>query len=241
MTIENNQPTPTPEHTEPVIQVNPADIRKNTTKSILSAVYQATGNQFNSVEEMINWSQLASEKLNQKAPEPEVKARASTGLDSVQEELKAMKEAIARKDHMLRERDTNSMIQSQLQDQFEPELQEFVISKVKEQIKYDGDRLLIKDENGNTRYNLDTGNVLTVKDLVQEIGRKYPKTLKSQPVPEGRGPGIRSSTSIRQLSNDEIPDYATNPAEFKLWAEKNGIGSRGIKGKFGFVSGKSAK
>jgi len=234
--MDNQTNNPTPEVTpEAQPAVNPGEIRKSTTRGILSALQAATGQQFNSVEEMIAWSARANQVLTaQPAPAPAPVVTKDTGKDTgmaaVQAQLAAMQEAMARKDAQLRERDTESQIMSSLGDQFEPELQEFVVSKVKANIKYDNDRMIIVDANGNTRYNLDNGQPLGIKDLVAEIGKQYPKTLKQTQVP-GSGPGFRAGNS--QIASAAVPDYASDPAAFKMWAESNGLGKRntGMKGK----------
>lgn len=237
--MDNQINNPVPEQpAQPEAQpaVNPGDIRKSTTRGILSAVQAATGQQFNSIEEMIAWSARANQSLSAgpqaQSPAPQVQPAPSkdNGMAAVQAQLAAMQEAMARKDQQLRERETESQIMGSLGDQFEPELQEFVVSKVKANIKWDGDRMTIVDTNGNPRYNLDNGQPLGIRDLVTEIGKQYPKTLKQSQVP-GSGPGMRSGGST--VSMNTVPDYASDPAAFALWAQANGLGKKntGMRGK----------
>lgn len=213
---------------------NPGDIRKSTTKGILAAVQAATGQQFNSVEEMIAWSARAHQSMavapQAQAPQPQVQPAKENGMAAIQAQLAAMQEAMSRKDQQLRERETESQIMGSLGDQFEPELQEFVVSKVKANIKWDGDKMIVADANGNPRYNLDNGQPLGIRDLVGEIAKQYPKTLKQTQVP-GSGPGMRSGGA--SVNMNAVPDYAADPAAFALWAQQNGLGKKnvGMKGK----------
>src|SRR5512137_2535307 len=114
--ITNNLEQPAqPEGQQPP---NPADIRKSTTKGILAAVQAATGQQFNSVEEMIAWSARALQSMavapQAQAPQPQVQPAKENGMAAIQAQLAAMQEAMSRKDQQLRERETESQIMGSL-------------------------------------------------------------------------------------------------------------------------------
>ena len=209
---------------EAVNTPNPGDVRKSTTKNLLGVVGKATGEQFNSVEELVAWSVRNATAAKTVEPVQDVQPRTDNrpGRSNVEDQIRAMQEAMARKDAQLRERDLDSTLRNSMGDTFEPELAEFVTGKVRDSVKWVNDQPVIVDGNGNTRYNMETGEPMSLADALQEIGRKYPKTLKSS-TPTGSGAGLRGG-SVASISPDSIPDYSTDPAAFNLWAKQNGFG-----------------
>jgi hypothetical protein len=104
-------------------------------------------------------------------------------------------------------------------DEFEPELKEFVVSKVRERLKFNAaGAVIVVDEMGNQKFNPDNGNPAGIADVVGQVARNYPRTLRmSEPK---MGSGLRQGNS----NPNTVPDYTADPAAFNLWAQRNGLG-----------------
>lgn len=233
MTVENNQPsdiTADPAAESKPVTPNPAEIRKATTRNILSAVAEATGQSIDSMEDLIR---IAS--VREQAPQRTAQVTPAASADgSALEQIDALRQALHKKDDMMRQRDLQSMVKDKMGDMFEPELSEFVVMKIQAQVKIKEDgSLFVADEFGKTKYREDTGMPYGIDDVVKDVARQYPKTVKQ--TQQSTGSGIRGG--MANVDAAGMPDYASDPAAFNLWASKNGLGKGvGLKGMRATVS-----
>ena len=214
-------------------KVNPGQIRKSTTHSILNALSNASGQQFESVESALAYiARTSSQTTSDGNVKPVETPKQSSGrvtTNDLHEQFNRLQQDLARKEQALRERDLDSEIQRSMGERFDPDLLDYALSKVKANIHWNEDGTYsIVNSKGQERYGLD-GNPLTISGLVQEVGKGNPKLLRQSNLPGGSGlrPG---QGQFAGAPEDAIPDYATNPAAFNAWAQKNGLGKNiGLK------------
>lgn len=222
--------------------VNPGQIRKATTQSILKAAQNATGMEFGSVEEMMaalarlsvaNQSSTA-QSVAQAAADEAQEAQTSkriTGND-LQEQILAMKQEMELKEQRLREKELDSSIRNAMGDRFDGDLTEYTIDKIKNQLVEEDGQYIVVNAKNQQRYNQD-GNPMTLRDLIDEIGRTNPKLLRQAPASGGSGLRPQSGAYGDGLPGDGefVPDYTRDPAAFNAWAQKRGLGKNtGLKG-----------
>lgn len=215
--------------------VNPGAIRKSTTQGILNALSNASGTQFQSVEDALAYmarvgAQSTSGGSAQPAMEP--KLQQSSGrvtTNDLHEQFQRLQQDLQTKEQRLREKELDSDIQRAMGDKFDSDLLDYALSKVKSNIQWNDDgTYVIVNSKGQERYGND-GNPLTIQGLVQEVAQGNPKLLKQSQLNSGSGlrPGQGQFTGAL---DDAIPDYSRDPAAFNAWAAKNGLGkSVGLK------------
>lgn len=215
-------------------QVNPGAIRKSTTSSILNALSNASGQQFESVEAALAYIARTSSQQSggnaQPGDLPPQQKQGRVTTNDLHEQFSKLQQDLARKDQALREKELDADIQRAMGDKFDPDLLDYALSKVKSNIQWNDDGTYsITDNKGRERYGMD-GNPLTIQGLVQEVATGNPKLLKQSQLNSGSGlrPGQGSFTGAM---DETIPDYSRDPAAFNAWAQKNGLGKNlGLKG-----------
>jgi len=215
-------------------KVNPGAIRKSTTHSILNALSNASGQQFESVESALAY---IARTANQSTPVGNDTAKADTPkqasgrvtTNDLHEQFSKLQQDLARKEQALRERDLDADIQRTMGDRFDPDLLDYALTKVKSSIQWNEDGTYsIMNGKGQERYGAD-GNPLTLQGLVQEVAKGNPKLLKQSNLSGGSGlrPG---NGNFAGASEESVPDYSKDPAAFNSWAQRNGLGkSIGLK------------
>ena len=215
-------------------QVNAGAIRKSTTNSILNALSQASGQNFESVEAALSFMARTSASQQtggsaQPVEEPQQQRAGRVTTNDLHEQFSKLQSDLARKDQMIRERELDSDIQRAMGDRFDPDLLDYALSKVKSNIQWNSDGTYnIINGKGQERYGID-GNPLTIQGLVQEVASGNPKLLKQNTLSSGSGlrPGQGNFAGAPQ---DSIPDYSKDPAAFNAWAQKSGLGKNvGLK------------
>jgi hypothetical protein len=217
---------------------NPGVIRKSTTQNILNAVRSAAGIEATSVEDLISTvaalkAQAAQAQASGQQPPQETaqeKSKRITGND-VLEQMAALRKEMEQKEVKIRERDLETSIRNSLGDRFDGDLMEYTTTKIKEQLAWENDTWVVVNGKNQQRYTMD-GTPMTVKDLVDELARTQPKLLRQQPPQQGSG--LRPQSGFQQggFPGDEefVPDYQKDPAAFKAWAQKRGLGrNSGLK------------
>jgi hypothetical protein len=233
-------------------RVNPGAIRKSTTSSILNALSQASGQNFESVEAALAYvartsSQRSGGNAQPVESEPAIESRMGreAGDDStdLRDQFMRLQRDLAQKDRALRMKELDSEILRNMGDRFDPDLQDYALQKIKAnlQFKRDGSYSIINSK-GQERYGMD-GNPLSLRGLVEEVAQGNPKLLKQGQISSGSGlrPG---QSNFAGAPTDSIPDYSKDPAAFNAWASKMGLGKRvGLKGASvtASVSGTSTK
>jgi hypothetical protein len=110
-----------------------------------------------------------------------------------------------------------------LGDRFDPDLQDAALHKIKNEIKLVDGIPTVVTSSGTQRYN-ENGQPMTIDEVVAEVARANPKLLKQRPGTQSTGSGIRGVDSFgSNYSNGEVPDYTTDPAGFKKWAQSQGL------------------
>lgn len=229
-------------------QINPGAIRKSTTSSLLNALSNASGQQFESVEAALAYVTRMSATQNpgsnvQLVESNQTKNSGRTTNNDLHEQFNKLQQDLNRKDQALRERDLDSDIQRAMGDKFDSDLLDYALTKVKSNIQWNDDGTYnIVNSKGQERYGQD-GNPLTINGLVQEVAKGNPKLLKQSNLPGGSGlrPGQGKFAGAME---DGIPDYSKDPAAFNAWAGRNGLGKNiGLKGTnvSATVSGQSQK
>jgi hypothetical protein len=217
--------------------VNPGAIRKSTTQSLLTALSNASGTQFQSVEDALSYmarvgAQQTSGGNAQPSGQPKqqnvTNGRVTT--NDLHEQFSKLQNDLAVKEQRLREKELDSDIQRAMGDRFDSDLLDYALNKVKNNIQWNDDgSYAIVNQKGQERYGSD-GMPLTIQGLVQEVAQGNPKLLKQSNANSGSGlrPGQGSFTGALEES---IPDYSRDPAAFNAWANKNGLGKGvGLKG-----------
>lgn len=216
-------------------RVNPGAIRKSTTQGLLSALSNASGAQFTSVEDALAWAARVSAQGSQSggnaqpmADQTQRQGRVTT--NDLAEQFSKLQQDLARKDQLIREKELDTDIQRAMGDKFDPDLLDYALSKVKSNIQWNQDGTYsIVNQKGQERYGQD-GMPLTIQGLVQEVAQGNPKLLKQSTLPSGSGlrPGLGQFAGA---ADEAIPDYSRDPAAFNAWAQRNGLGKRiGLKG-----------
>jgi hypothetical protein len=216
--------------------VNPGAIRKSTTQSILNALSNASGAQFQSVEDALAFMARVGAQTQvggsvQPAvdkQQPQQSGRVTT--NDLHEQFQRLQQDLQSKEQKLREKELDSDIQRSMGDKFDPDLLDYALSKVKSNIQWNQDgTYTIVNSKGQERYGND-GNPLTIQGLVNEVAQGNPKLLKQSQLNSGSGlrPGMGSFTGAM---DESVPDYTRDPAAFNAWAVRNGLGKNvGLKG-----------
>jgi hypothetical protein len=215
--------------------VNPGAIRKSTTQSLLNALSNASGTQFQSVEDALAYMARVGAQTSGGSAQPTVQTapQQSSGrvtTNDLHEQFQKLQNDLSVKEQRLREKELDSDIQRSMGDRFDPDLLDYALSKVKSNIQWNQDgTYAIVNNKGQERYGSD-GMPLTIQGLVQEVAQGNPKLLKQSNLNSGSGlrPGQGSFTGAL---DESVPDYSRDPAAFNAWANKNGLGKGvGLKG-----------
>lgn len=205
--------------------LNPGAIRKSTTQALLGALSNASGQQFTNVEDAIAWAARRG-ALNQHDSDgyaqPKSSEQKAVDTSDLAEQFAKLKDDLNRKDQLLREKALEQEISRAMRDRFDPDLLDYAISKIKQNIKFDNDgQYKIYNAKGQERYSSD-GNLLTIKQLVEEVAQGNPKLLKQNAIASGSGlkPNMNSYFGT---PDDSVPDYSKDPAAFNAWANKLGL------------------
>lgn len=214
-------------------RVNPGVIRKSQTQSILNALSNASGQQFQSVEAAVAWAaRLGAQQQPGGNEQPvEQPKRGRPAQNDLHEQFNRLQQDLAVKEQRLREKELDTDIQRVMGDRFDPDLIDYALNKVKSNIQWNDDdgTYSIVNNKGQERYGID-GNPLTIQGLVQEIAKGNPKLLKQNL--QNSGSGLRPGQgSFAGEVGESVPDYTRDPAAFNAWAAKNGLGKNvGLKG-----------
>lgn len=238
--VGNEQPTGTAQDSMSEAgeqNVNPGAIRKSTTQSLLNALSNASGTQFQSVEDALAYMARVGAQNNtggnaQPSGQPKVQQSSNSRVttNDLHEQFSKLQNDLAVKEQRLREKELDSDIQRAMGDRFDSDLIDYALNKVKNNIQWNDDgTYAIVNQKGQERYGSD-GMPLTIQGLVQEVAQGNPKLLKQSNANSGSGlrPGQGSFTGA---VDEAVPDYSRDPAAFNAWANKNGLGKgTGLKG-----------
>lgn len=214
--------------------VNPGAIRKSTTQSLLNALSNASGTQFQSVEDALAYMARVGAQTSGGSAQPVVDTRQQqmpgrVTTNDLHEQFQKLQQDLSVKEQRLREKELDSDIQRSMGDRFDPDLLDYALSKVKSNIQWNQDgTYAIVNNKGQERYGSD-GMPLTIQGLVSEVAQGNPKLLKQSQLNSGSGlrPGQGSFTGA---VDEAVPDYSRDPAAFNAWANKNGFGKNiGLK------------
>ena len=212
-------------------KVNPGMIRKSTTSTILNALSQASGQQFDSVEAAIAYMARTSnnrsvgnvQPVEVDIPETRMGREGVNDNTDLREQFSKLQRDLASKERALRQKELDTEILRNMGDRFDNDLQDYALSKVKSNIQWKRDgTYAIVNSKGQERYGLD-GNPLTIAGLIEEVAKGNPKLLKQNNLSSGSGlkPG---QTTFAGAPTDAIPDYSKDPAAFNAWAQRMGLG-----------------
>jgi len=215
-------------------KVNPGVIRKSTTSSILNALSNASGQNFESVEAAIAYmarttAAQQSAPVGNVQPVEQSRSNGRVTTNDLHEQFSKLQMDLARKEQALREKELDSEIMKAMGDRFDGDLLDYALTKVKSNIQWNDDGTYsIVNSKGQERYSQD-GNPLSISGLVQEVAKGNPKLLKQSNLTGGSG--LRQNGNFAGAPEDGIPDYSKDPAAFNAWAQRNGLGKRvGLKG-----------
>ena len=216
--------------------VNPGAIRKSTTQSILNALSNASGTQFQSVEDALAYmARVGAQSVNQnlggngQPVEPKINHNNRVTTSDLHEQFQRLQQDLQVKEQRLREKELDADIQRAMGDRFDTDLTDYALQKVRSNIQWNDDgTYVIINQKGQMRYGMD-GSPLTIAGLVDEVAQGNPKLLKQSNTNGGSGlrPG---STYFAGSADEQIPDYSRDPAAFNAWAQRNGFGKKvGLK------------
>ena len=216
--------------------VNAGAIRKSTTNSILNALSNASGQNFESVEAALSFMARTSAQQtiggNVQPVEQQNTDKRSNRVtaNDLHEQFNRLQQDLQMKEQKLRERDLDSDIQRAMGERFDSDLLDYALTKVKSNIEWNDDgTYAIVDNKGRERYGID-GSPLTIAGLVNEVAQGNPKLLRQSSGNSGSGlrPGQGGFAGALE---EGIPDYTRDPAAFNAWATRNGLGKGvGLKG-----------
>jgi hypothetical protein len=220
-------------------KVNPGAIRKSTTSSILNALSQASGQNFDSVEAAIGYMARTASQNNGGNAQPvdvettnESRMGREVGNETtdLRDQFMRLQRDLAQKERALRMKELDTEILRNMGDRFDPDLQDYALQKIKNNLTFKRDgSYAITNSKGQERYGMD-GNPLNLKSLVEEVAQGNPKLLKQNNLSSGSGMRPGQQTFAGAVP-DSIPDYSKDPAAFNAWAQKMGLGKRvGLKG-----------
>ena len=214
-------------------KVNPGVIRKSTTSSILNALSNASGQNFESVEAAIAYmarttAAQQSAPVGNVQPVEQSKPNGRVTTNDLHEQFSKLQMDLARKEQALREKELDSEIMKAMGDKFDNDLLDYALTKVKSNIRWNDDGTFsIVNSKGQERYSQD-GNPLSINGLVGEVAKGNPKLLKQSNLTGGSG--LRQNGNFAGAPEDGIPDYTKDPAAFNAWAQRNGLGKKvGLK------------
>ena len=211
-------------------------IRKSTTSTILNALSQASGQQFESVEAALAYVARTSSQNRGGSVQPveaEVQetrmGREDSDNTDLRDQFAKLQRDLASKERALRQKELDSEIIRNMGERFDPDLTDYALQKIKSNIKFQRDgSYVIVNQKGQERYGMD-GNPLSIQGLIEEVAKGNPKLLKQNNLSSGSGlrPG---QTQFAGAEPDMIPDYSKDPAAFNAWAAKMGLGKNvGLK------------
>lgn len=210
-------------------KVNPGVIRKSTTQSLLNALSQASGQQFESVEAALAYVARTSNSVGNvkpvevDSPEPRMGREDLSDNTDLREQFTKLQRDLQQKERALRQKELDAEIVRNMGERFDPDLVDYALQKVKSNIQFKRDgTYAIVNSKGQERYGMD-GNPLTIQGLVNEVAQGNPKLLRGGNGSSGSGlrPG---QTNFAGAPLEAIPDYSKDPAAFNAWATKNGLG-----------------
>ena len=207
-------------------RVNPGAIRKSQTQSILNALSRASGAELGSVEDAVALiAKMSAQKSggNEQPVETQTRQSNRVSTNDLHEQFQKLRGELTQKEQALRAKELETDILQTMGDRFDTELSEYAIQKVKANIAWNDDGTYsIVNQKGQERYG-DDGNPLSLRGLVEEVARGNPKLLKGKSSASGSGlrPG---QTNFAGAELDQVPDYSKDPAAFKAWAQRNGLG-----------------
>jgi len=213
--------------------VNPSAIRKSQTQGILNALSKASGQSLTSVEDAVAFiaKSTALQSGGNAQPvvqrQPELTQTRSVSNNDLQEQFQNLQKQLSQKEVALKGKELESDIMQSMGERFDSELSEYAMQKVKSNIQWNDDNTYsIVNAKGQERYGQD-GELLNIRDLVEEVAKGNPKLLKQNSSTQS-GSGLRpGQTRFAGSDLDSIPDYTKDPAAFKAWKTRNGLG-RGI-------------
>ena len=213
--------------------VNPSAIRKSQTQGILNALSRASGQNLSSVEDAVAFiaKSTALQSGGNAQPvvqrQPELTQTRSVSNNDLQEQFQNLQKQLSQKEVALKGKELESDIMQSMGERFDSELSEYAMQKVKSNIQWNDDNTYsIVNAKGQERYGQD-GELLNIRDLVEEVAKGNPKLLKQNSSTQS-GSGLRpGQTRFAGSDLDSIPDYTKDPAAFKAWKTRNGLG-RGI-------------
>jgi hypothetical protein len=219
--------------------VNAGAIRKSTTSSILNALSQASGQNFESVEAAIGYIARTANQNNivgnaqpvDVEPTTDTRMGRDVGEETdLRDQFMKLQRDLAQKERALRTKELDSEILRSMGDRFDQDLQDYALQKIKNNLSFkrDGSYSIVNSK-GQERYGMD-GNPLTIQSLIEEVAQGNPKLLKQNNLSNGSGLRPGQQTFAGAVP-DSIPDYSKDPAAFNAWASKMGLGKRvGLKG-----------
>jgi len=218
-------------------RVNPGAIRKSTTSTILNALSQASGQQFDSVEAALAYVARTSsnrvggteQPVDNQAPKPRMGRGKLDDTTDLREQFSKLQRDLVAKERALQQKEMDSTILRSMGERFDNDLTDYALQKIKSniQIGEDGNYVIVNSK-GQERYGND-GNPLTLDGLIEEVAKGNPKLLKQNNLSGGSGlkPG---QTQFLGAPTEAIPDYSKDPAAFDAWANRMGLGKgRGLK------------
>lgn len=216
---------------------NAGAIRKSTTHSILNALSNASGQQFESVESALAWAARTGSQTNggnekpvEQQTQPKRMGRSRDVDNDLREQFVKLRDDLQVKEAALRQRDLDTEIMRYMGDKFDPDLVDYAMQKVKSNIQFaqDGSYRIV-NQKGQERYAND-GDPLTIQGLIQEVAQGNPKLLKQSNLSSGSG--MRAGQgNFAGAPSDQMPDYSKDPAAFNQWTAKMGLGKGvGLRG-----------
>lgn len=206
-------------------------IRKSGQQEVLGALGKVLGQDFSKTADAVSFiEQLVNQGRNGGSEKPTSNSRSnqSTGeLAELRSMIQGLQSQLEAKDQAVRKTTLQSNIKEvAVKTGFDPNMLDIATSLFESQIDFDENgNYYVKGQNGSVKLDA-KGNPYTLEGLAQDILRSRPKLAAD----EGRtGTGSKFGQGALG-NNNEIPDASTDLEAWKAWKERNGVGSRSLKG-----------
>jgi hypothetical protein len=200
-------------------------IRKSGQQEVLQALSKVAGVDFSKTKDAVKFVESLAKNTGDSVKSN--KGSSNGELAELRNMINGLQQQLQQKDQAVRHASLQSSIkETAVKAGFDPNMLDIATNLFESQIDFDeSGNFFVKGANGSVKLDA-KGNPYSLDQLASEILRSRPKLAAD----EGRtGSGSRFGQGVGR-NDSEIPDAAEDPEGWKKWKERNGIGSRSLKG-----------
>ena len=200
-------------------------IRKSGQQEVLQALSKVAGVDFSKTKDAVKFVESLAKNTGDSVKSN--KGSSNGELAELRNMINGLQQQLQQKDQAVRHASLQSSIkETAVKAGFDPNMLDIATNLFESQIDFDeSGNFFVKGANGSVKLD-NKGNPYSLDQLASDILRSRPKLAAD----EGRtGSGSRFGQGVGR-NDSEIPDAAEDPEGWKKWKERNGIGSRSLKG-----------